>query len=69
MIDWIFEHWESIFSWIGLIVTTASGAVKLTPTKKDDGIWGKALKVLDYVSVVNTPSNKEKLEKALKKNR
>lgn len=69
MIDWILGHWESIFSWIGLVTTTASGVVALTPTKKDDGIWGGLVKVLDYVSVVNTPSNKEKLAKALKKNK
>ena len=69
MIDWIFEHYDSIFAWIGFITTTASGAVALTPSKKDDGIWGKVLKVLDYVSVFNTPSNKEKLAKALKKNK
>lgn len=67
MLEWIVEHWESIFSWIGLAVTCASGAVKLTPTQKDDGVWGKALKVLDYISVVNTPSNKEKLSKLAKK--
>lgn len=67
MLDWIVGHWESIFSWIGLVVTTCSGVVKLTPTKKDDGVWGKVVKVLDYASVVNTPSNKEKLKKALEK--
>lgn len=63
MIDWIVEHWESIFSWIGLAVTTCTGVVKLTPTKKDDGIAAKIVKVADYLSVVNTPANKEKLAK------
>ena len=67
MIDWILEHWESIFSWIGLITTTASGAVALTPTKKDDTIWGKIVKILDNVSVVNTPANKAILAKYSKK--
>ena len=67
MIDWILTHWESIFSWIGLAVTTCSGVVKLTPSTKDDGIWGKVVKVLDYASVVNTPENKARIERALKK--
>ena len=67
MIDWILGHWESIFSWIGLVVTTCSGVVKLTPSTKDDGVWGKVVKVLDYASVVNTPENKARIEKALKK--
>ena len=69
MLNWILEHWESIFAWIGLATTTATTAVALTPTKKDDGIWGKVVKVLDYASVINTPANKEKLAKALKKNK
>lgn len=69
MVDWILEHWESIFSWVGLVVTFSSGAVKLTPTKKDDTIWGKITKVLDYASVVNTPANKAILEKYSKKNK
>lgn len=67
MIDWIVEHWESIFSWIGLVVTTCTGIVKLTPTTKDDGIWGKVVKIADWASVVNTPANKEKLAKLAKK--
>lgn len=67
MIDWIVEHWESIFSWIGLAVTTCTGIVKLTPTTKDDSVVGKVVKVADWLSVVNTPANKAKLEKLSKK--
>ena len=67
MINWIVEHWENIFSWIGLVVTTSSAVVKLTPTTKDDTIVGKVVKVLDYASVVNTAANKEKLKKIAKK--
>jgi hypothetical protein len=65
--EWIVEHWDNIFSWIGVVVTFCSGAVKLTPTTKDDGIWGNVLKVLDWASVFNTPTNKAKLEKYAKK--
>ena len=67
MINWIVEHWESIFSWIGLAVTTCTGIAGLTPTKKDDGIVGKIVKVADYLSVVNTKANKEKLAKYAEK--
>ena len=67
MLEWIVEHWESIFSWIGLAVTTCTGIVKLTPTTKDDTIAGKVVKIADWLSVVNTPANKEKLEKLAKK--
>ena len=67
MIDWILAHWESIFSWIGLAVTTCTGVVKLTPTTKDDSIASKVVKVADWLSVVNTPANKAKLAKYAKK--
>lgn len=67
MLEWIVEHWESIFSWIGLAVTTCTGVVKLTPTTKDDSVIGKVVKVADWLSVVNTAANKEKLEKLAKK--
>ena len=67
MLEWIVEHWESIFSWIGLAVTTCTGIVQLTPTKKDDSVAGKIVKVADWLSVVNTPANKEKLAKVAKK--
>lgn len=67
MLNWIVEHWESIFSWIGLAVTTCTGIAGLTPTKKDDSIVGKIVKVADYLSVVNTQANKEKLAKYAEK--
>ena len=67
VLTWVAEHWESIFSWIGLAVTTCTGVVKLTPTTKDDTIAGKIVKVADWLSVVNTASNKAKLEKLAKK--
>ena len=67
MVDWILEHWESIFSWIGLAVTTCTGIAGLTKTKKDDSIVGKIVKVADYLSVVNTAKNREVLEKYSKK--
>lgn len=67
MVNWILEHWDSIFGWFGLAVTFASGAVELTPTKKDNTIWGKIVGLLDKISIVNTPANKAILEKYAKK--
>lgn len=67
MLEWIVEHWESIFSWIGLAVTTCTGIAGLTPTKKDDSVVGTIVKLADYLSVVNTSANREKLAKAAKK--
>lgn len=67
MLDWIVEHWESIFAWLGLAVTTCTGVAGLTPTKKDDRIVSKIVKVADYLSVVNTQANKEKLAKYAEK--
>lgn len=69
MIDWILEHWDSIFGWFGLAVATASGVVELTPTKKDNTIWSKIVGLLDKISIVNTPTNKAILEKYSKKNK
>lgn len=60
--NWLAEHWNNILEWIGGIVTFASFVVGMTPTKKDDGVWAIILKILDKFSVVNTPSNREKLK-------
>ncbi|MBO7733138.1 MAG: hypothetical protein J6S67_11310 [Methanobrevibacter sp.] len=61
--DWLVEHWNSIMCWVGWIVTCASGAVKLTPTTKDDGIVDRVIKVLDYASIFNTKKDEAKLSK------
>lgn len=61
MLDWILENWTTIFTIIGLIATVCSTIV---------GLFGKCkwlsyvVKVCDYMSVFNTPENKEKIEKA-----
>lgn len=60
--NWLAEHWNDILAWIGGIVSAASIIVKLTPTTKDDGIVDKTIKILDYVSIVQTKKNEEKLK-------
>lgn len=53
MFDWITQNWQTIFAWIGGIVSAATIIVKLTPTTKDDSVLEKIVKVLDTFSVVN----------------
>ena len=69
MIDWILTHLDNIGEWFSLLVVVCSGVAGLTPTKKDDGIASKIVKVADWFSVVNTKENREKLEKLSKKNK
>lgn len=61
--NWLVEHLNDIFAWIGGVVSAASIIVKLTPSTKDDGVVDKAIKFLDYFSIVQTKKNEEKLEK------
>lgn len=45
------ENWQWIFTAIGVLVTAISAIVKLSPSTKDDEIWGKCLKFLELFSV------------------
>lgn len=54
-----FEKGLEIF---GAVVALASLIVKLTPTTKDDAILAKVVKVLDFLSVVNTKINQAKID-------
>lgn len=63
MFDFIINNVDTVFAWVGGIVSCASIIVKLTPTTKDDSILEKVVNVLDYVSVFNTKKNQEKLDK------
>ena len=63
MLEYITNNAETIFAWIGAIVSCASIIVKLTPTTKDDSVLEKVINFLDYFSVVNTKKNQEKLDK------
>lgn len=63
MFDTIINNVDTVFAWIGAIVTCASIIVKLTPTTKDDTVLDKVIKILDIFSVVNTKKNQQKLDK------
>lgn len=63
MLEVITANVETIFAWVGAIVSCASIIVKLTPTTKDDSVLEKIINFIDYFSVVNTKKNQEKLDK------
>lgn len=47
----------------GAVVALCTAIVKVTPNVKDDAIWAKVLKVLDYFSTAFLKSDAEKLKK------
>lgn len=62
MISFIQEHYNDIFTAIGYLVSFASVVVALTPSSRDDQILAKVVKVLDFLSVVNTKANQAKID-------
>ena len=46
----------------GAAVALASIIVRLTPSTRDDQILAKVVKVLDWLSVVNTKANQAKID-------
>lgn len=63
MLDWIIEHWDDLLAIYGGIVAICTVVVKLTPSVKDDEIFGKVIKVLDTFSTAFKKSDAEKLNK------
>lgn len=61
VINWIKENWESILAIYGAVVAICTTIVKLTPSTKDDTIWGNIIKILDFFSTAFTDSDKKKL--------
>ena len=51
--EWLLTNYDTIFAYIGIVVTAATGIVALTPTTKDDEILGKVVKFIELFSVVN----------------
>lgn len=62
--SWILEHWKDILAAYGAAVAVCSAIVKLTPTQKDDNVWAKIIKVLDFFSTVFTKEDAAKIESA-----
>ncbi len=53
VLNWITAHYQDVLTIIGLVVTTASAIVALTPSTKDDEVLGKIVKFIEYFSVFN----------------
>lgn len=66
MLQNIIENWQTYLETgleiFGAAVAFASVIVKLTPSTKDDQILAKVVKVLDWLSVVNTKANQAKID-------
>ncbi len=60
IITWLVNNYSSIFEIIGGIVTVGSLIVKLTPSTKDDGIWGIVVDIFEKVSIFNKNKKEEK---------
>lgn len=63
MLDWIKENWNLLLEAYGALVAFCTIIVKITPSKKDDSIWGTIVKILDFFSTAFTDSDKQKLLK------
>ena len=63
VIAFIKAHWSDILAVYGAVVGCCSTIVAVTPSKKDDTIWGNIVKVLDFFSTAFTDSDKAKLAK------
>lgn len=63
VISWVKENWESVLAIYGAVVAICTTIVKLTPSKKDDTIWGNIIKILDFFSTAFTDSDKKKIER------
>lgn len=57
----VVAHWSDFLAIYGAVVGCCTTIVKLTPSNKDDTIWGNIVKVLDFFSTAFTDSDKKKL--------
>lgn len=69
MISWLMENGKDLLAIYGAVVAVCSTIVKLTPTQKDDNVWAKVIKVLDWFSTVFTKEDAAKIESADKKSK
>lgn len=67
MITWILANWNNILAAYGIIVAAGTAIVKITPSNKDDTVWGYFVKFCDFFSTAYTDSDKNLLKKGLEK--
>jgi hypothetical protein len=63
MMTWILANWDNILAIYGAAVAFCTTVVKFTSTTKDDAIWEKVIKVLDFLSTAYRKIDAEKLKK------
>ena len=63
IVAFITAHWQDILAVYGAVVGCCTTIVKVTPSQKDDTIWGNIVKVLDFFSTAFTDSDAAKLVK------
>lgn len=62
--EFVREHGVELLAIYGGLVAICSAIVKITPTQKDDAIFAKIMKVLDWFSVAFNKADKKVLDKA-----
>lgn len=62
MIEFIKEHWNDILAVYGGVVAICTVIVKYTPTKKDDDILAKIIKILDHFSTAFSKEDAQKVK-------
>ena len=67
MLDWLLAHWKDILAGYGALVSLCSIIVELTPTQKDDNVWAKVVRVLNFFSTVFTKEDAAKIAAGSKK--
>ena len=64
---WLKANYDLILEGYGLIVALGTFIVKITPSVKDDSVWGKIVSILDNFSTAFTKSDKLLLVKGAEK--
>lgn len=64
---WLQSHYDLILEGYGLIVALGTFIVKITPSVKDDSVWGKIVSILDNFSTAFTKSDQVLLQKGVEK--
>jgi len=59
-ITWIINNYSQVLEIFGGIVAVGSLIVKLTPSTKDDSIWGIVVSIFEKVSIFNKNKKEEK---------
>ena len=52
VLAYIQEHWDDLFTIIGLAVSMATVITKLTPSKRDDAVVAKIAVMVEKLSVI-----------------